>query len=409
MTRIQFIVVLGVISFLWITSVGGNTEVSCVFMESCILPCSFTLGSNVVIHWHQLKAEGLPVHSFNDNQDQLGDQDQNFRGRTSLFKDQISRGNASLQLTGVKVQDEGRYRCYTGNKESYINLKVDAPVHEVNIVQEGNRITCSSNLNYPEPELTWSTTPPSKETFKDTTTVQQTEQQLYNISSSLILSDSDSDLVYSCTISTGTNKRRNQRRATFRRLLSINGSTSETTISCSDSNTPLTTLIWRFNHSQIVVTWTRTDVSYTVSEEWRQQVKDVSESGSLTLQDLSSNQEGIYTCELRDEEETNFTNIFLRINKDQVEVGGIIGGVVGAISAVVVAGVVMGLYCKKKKGQPENQESNRNGNQISREDGGETVALNDLEVTSGSNQPANNSALLPPGGDSDQTHQSKSE
>uniref|UniRef100_A0A3Q3A3T4 Immunoglobulin V-set domain-containing protein n=1 Tax=Kryptolebias marmoratus TaxID=37003 RepID=A0A3Q3A3T4_KRYMA len=67
------------------------------------------------------------IHSYFDNQDQLGNQDQRFRGRTSLFKDQISRGNASLLLRGVKVQDEGRYKCYTstigGNKESFINLK----------------------------------------------------------------------------------------------------------------------------------------------------------------------------------------------------------------------------------------------------------------------------------------------
>eukprot|EP00064_Thunnus_orientalis_P025643 superscaffoldBa00013532_g26040 len=48
----------------------------------------------------------------------------------SLFRNQISRGNASLQLTGVKVQDQGRYKCYTSTssrpQESFINLRVDA-------------------------------------------------------------------------------------------------------------------------------------------------------------------------------------------------------------------------------------------------------------------------------------------
>uniref|UniRef100_A0A8D0DI79 Immunoglobulin V-set domain-containing protein n=1 Tax=Sander lucioperca TaxID=283035 RepID=A0A8D0DI79_SANLU len=70
---------------------------------NCILPCSFPPGDEV-----------------------LGLQDQHFRGRTSLFKDQISRGTASIRLTGVEVQDEGRYKCYTSTisdkKESYINL-----------------------------------------------------------------------------------------------------------------------------------------------------------------------------------------------------------------------------------------------------------------------------------------------
>ncbi len=83
---------------------------------------------------------------------------------------------------------------------------------------------------------------------------------------------------------------------------SISGSDTETTISCTSSDSPLTDLVWRFNHSQIILNQTRTNVPCTVSEEWRQQVKDVSESGSLTLQHLSSDQEGIYTCELSNDE-----------------------------------------------------------------------------------------------------------
>uniref|UniRef100_A0A3B4WZI4 Ig-like domain-containing protein n=1 Tax=Seriola lalandi dorsalis TaxID=1841481 RepID=A0A3B4WZI4_SERLL len=107
----------------------ADSEVSCVVMESCILPCSFQGGTDVVIHWTQVTAGDFLVHSFYHNKHQLAHQVQRFRDRTSLFKDQISRGNASLQLTGVKVQDQGRYKCFTsvirGNKDSFINLKVD--------------------------------------------------------------------------------------------------------------------------------------------------------------------------------------------------------------------------------------------------------------------------------------------
>uniref|UniRef100_A0A3B4YXN3 Ig-like domain-containing protein n=1 Tax=Seriola lalandi dorsalis TaxID=1841481 RepID=A0A3B4YXN3_SERLL len=182
----------------------ADSEVSCVVMESCILPCSFQGGTDVVIHWIQVTAGDLHVHSFYHNQDQLGHQDQRFRDRTSLFKEQISRGNASLQLTGVKVQDQGRYKCHTsvirGNKDSFINLKVDAPVDQVDLQQVENRITCSSEGIYPEPELTWSTSPPPSLNLQHKTTKQKTEQLLYNIRSYLILSDSD--LGYSCTVST---------------------------------------------------------------------------------------------------------------------------------------------------------------------------------------------------------------
>ena len=76
-------------------------------------------------------------------------------------------------------------------------------------------------------------------------------------------------------------------------------------------------LIWRFNRNQIILTKPGPDVTCTVSEEWRQHVKNVSESGSLTLQDLTSHQEGKYTCELSNSEETYVTNIFIGIKKDK--------------------------------------------------------------------------------------------
>uniref|UniRef100_A0AAZ1WXD5 Ig-like domain-containing protein n=1 Tax=Oreochromis aureus TaxID=47969 RepID=A0AAZ1WXD5_OREAU len=163
-------------------------------------------------------SEGHPlVYLYYGNKDQLRTQDQQFRNRTSLFKDQLSRGNASLQLTGVQVQDEGRYSCYISTinteKDSFINLKVHTPV-KVSIQHVGNRITCSSEGIYPEPELTWSTRPPSKVSFKNTTTVEQTKQQLYNINGSLIASLNETDRVYSCTVST----QRNRRRASLRQL-----------------------------------------------------------------------------------------------------------------------------------------------------------------------------------------------
>ncbi|XP_071340630.1 butyrophilin-like protein 2 [Trachinotus anak] len=337
-----------------------DTEVSCVFMESCILPCSFQGGTDVVIDWTQVTAGNRLVHSYYDNQDQLAHQDQHFRNRTSLFKDQISRGNASLLLTGVKVQDQGRYRCFTstirgGDKYSFIILTVDAPVGKVDVQQVENRITCSSEGIYPEPELTWSTRPPSNVTFKNNTEVQQTEQLLYNISSSLILSHSDSDLSYICNISTD----RNSRRATLFKTTSINCSSSEATIPCTASNISLTgfSLTWSFNHSHIILTQTRADDPPTVSEGWRQQVKGVSESGSLMLQHLSPSHEGTYTCELRDAEETLITNTFLRIEEGPGNsTGAIIGGVVGAISVLVLvaAAVFLVRWCTQKQGQQRN-------------------------------------------------------
>ncbi|MEQ2163576.1 hypothetical protein GOODEAATRI_031654, partial [Goodea atripinnis] len=187
------------------------TQVTCVFSQSCILPCNVHGSSDPVIHWTHLTSDSN-VHSYYDGRDQLEYQNQNFRGRTSLFKDQIATGNASLLLKGAKVQDEGTYRCHTstisGNKQFFIHLKVEAPVSKVSISQEENRIICSSERIYPQPELTWSTIPPSNTRAYIMTTVQQTEERLYSVSSSLMVSDGDPDLIYSCTIKTRTNKKR---------------------------------------------------------------------------------------------------------------------------------------------------------------------------------------------------------
>uniref|UniRef100_A0A3B3X433 Ig-like domain-containing protein n=1 Tax=Poecilia mexicana TaxID=48701 RepID=A0A3B3X433_9TELE len=190
-------------------SASGELNIYC----SLLVCCDFLLiqpGSDPLIHWYQVSAGDLLVHSYYHSKDQLGQQNQNFKNRTSLILDQISRGNASLLLKQVKIQDEGRYKCYTststGYKESFINLKTEAPVSDIRIHQDGNRITCSSEGIYPQPELTWSTEPPSNTTLNETTRIQKTEDQLYDISSSLTGPDGP-DLTYSCSIRTRSNKK----------------------------------------------------------------------------------------------------------------------------------------------------------------------------------------------------------
>ncbi|KAL3040562.1 hypothetical protein OYC64_011559 [Pagothenia borchgrevinki] len=296
-------VLFGVLTFLLTTN--GADALDCLLEESCVLPCRFQPGAEVIIHWIQLADS--PAHSYYHGNDQLSHQKLRFSGRTSLFKNQISGGNASLLLSGVKVEDEGRYKCYTStvdhNKETFIDLNVYAPVRKVELHQDGKRITCSSEGIYPKPEISWSTDPPSNQNLSEKIKVQQIGQ-LYNINSSLT---SVPDVEFKCTVSTG----RNKMTATLFKLTSLTGSSKETTMHCTSSKSPPTGLIWRFNHSQIIVS------DESVMEEWRQQVKSVSMSGELTLKNLSTDHEGIYTCELRNAEGTYVTNTFLRIEQSE--------------------------------------------------------------------------------------------
>uniref|UniRef100_A0A3P9QJF6 Ig-like domain-containing protein n=1 Tax=Poecilia reticulata TaxID=8081 RepID=A0A3P9QJF6_POERE len=172
----------------------------------CLLPCQIQLGSDPLIHWYQVSAGDLLVHSYYNGRDQLDHQKQNFQNRTSLILDQISRGNASLLLKEVKIQDEGRYKCYTSTRFLMHFLLFSAPVSDIRIHQDGNKITCSSEGIYPQPELTWSTEPPSNTALNETT-IHQTEDQLYNISSFLMDPNNETDLIYSCSIRTRSSNR----------------------------------------------------------------------------------------------------------------------------------------------------------------------------------------------------------
>ncbi|XP_054879846.1 CD276 antigen-like [Poeciliopsis prolifica] len=314
-----------------------GTDVSCVINQDCILPCQFE-NRIIYIKWKH----GTSLIVSYDHQG--SSYSESFRSRASLFEDQISRGNGDLLLRGVKVDDEGGYDCYAiMNSVYYINfisLEVEAPVSDIRIHQDGNRTTCSSEGIYPQPELTWSTEPPSIMTLQNRTTVHQTEEKLYDISSSLIDPDG-SDRIYSCTIRT----RSNQRRAT----LAEPG--AEVPISCTSFNISASSLVWRFNQRQIILTKTDRNI-YNISEEWRKHVRDVSASGSLTLQNVTSDQEGVYSCELSDDEETMITQLYLRRTGENLVVPELIRrSVVCVVIAAAAAGFIM--FYKKKMEESE--------------------------------------------------------
>uniref|UniRef100_A0A4W5MTI7 Ig-like domain-containing protein n=1 Tax=Hucho hucho TaxID=62062 RepID=A0A4W5MTI7_9TELE len=175
-------------AFSWIFLLLFYVHVTGVFSEDCVLPCSFQHGSDEVIHWLKPEDKDLTVHSYYYSRDQLKQQSQPYRGRTALLNDQIPKGNASLLLRGLTLQDQGRYKCYTstinGNKKSFINIAVEG----MECLSLYDIITCSSTGIYPEPKLTWSTDPPSDLSFdpgtiQNSTSIKLDDRGLYDITS----------------------------------------------------------------------------------------------------------------------------------------------------------------------------------------------------------------------------------
>ncbi|XP_062335241.1 HERV-H LTR-associating protein 2 isoform X2 [Osmerus eperlanus] len=283
---------------------GTDVPVVCEFSETCVLPCSFQVGKDLVLHW-MFSPDGDPTrtaHTYYSNSNQLSLQDQWFRSRTSLFDEQLSRGNASLRLTEVKVQDQGRYKCYTsiirGTQEHFIKLTVEAPVRSVDIKLSDDVLTCSSRAIYPLPKLTWSTSPPLVN--QPPLSSETNTQGLYNINSSLRIMGNNSDIDFVCNVSSNTQTRT----ARLRKQAPIEGSpSSSVSIFCSlpkSPSDPLTfDLEWRFNHSELILTLSSEKAEPQVQGTWKDQVESSPEPGRLRLRKLTLSHQGTYTCDLR--------------------------------------------------------------------------------------------------------------
>uniref|UniRef100_A0A1A8UZN6 HERV-H LTR-associating 2 n=1 Tax=Nothobranchius furzeri TaxID=105023 RepID=A0A1A8UZN6_NOTFU len=217
-----FILLLLVLSekMTWSSSkvVLPDVNVTCIVHDDCILPCSFRPTGTVVIHWYK---QQIPVHSYYYHKDQFGLQNKHFSGRTSLFNSHIPQGNASLLLRRVKIQDRGRYKCYTstrkGNQEMFVNMELKAPIQSVIMEINDQTATCTSHNIYPMPQVTWATEPTSDQGALENSTIRTTDHKgLFTVESTLRIVGNPSNLTYFCSFvsadktQTWTASRKNQ-------------------------------------------------------------------------------------------------------------------------------------------------------------------------------------------------------
>ncbi|NXR18311.1 CD276 protein, partial [Cinclus mexicanus] len=87
-----------------------------LFGHDATLRCSFSPEANFSVAelsliWQLTDTKSL-VHGFSGGHDQLQDQGHGYTNRTSLFYDQLARGNVSLLLRRVEISDEGSFTCF---------------------------------------------------------------------------------------------------------------------------------------------------------------------------------------------------------------------------------------------------------------------------------------------------------
>lgn len=110
-----------------VIQISFPTEIAftCFYSEECLLPCQSTYYN--IIHWYKGQKA---VHSFYQGKDQLSYQAGEYKGRTSLLTpSEIKKGNVSLLLKNIQIQDEGKYKCYgasdTLNEENFVLVSVE--------------------------------------------------------------------------------------------------------------------------------------------------------------------------------------------------------------------------------------------------------------------------------------------
>lgn len=83
--------------------------------KSVVLPCNTDPQLDLrMVHWRKKgneDADDKNVHLYRSNDDDLQDQNQDFKDLTSLFHSEISKGNCSLKLSRLTPAYSGTYMC----------------------------------------------------------------------------------------------------------------------------------------------------------------------------------------------------------------------------------------------------------------------------------------------------------
>ncbi|KAI5630211.1 butyrophilin-like protein 10, partial [Silurus asotus] len=111
--------------------VGPAASLVVVAGEDLILPCFIKSKISAVdmrVEWFKLDVEDSLVHLYEDHEDKNKNQAPSYRKRTSLFKEELQKGNASLKLSALRVSDEGQYKCFIADKSQSDDITVNVIV-----------------------------------------------------------------------------------------------------------------------------------------------------------------------------------------------------------------------------------------------------------------------------------------
>ncbi|XP_029932724.1 uncharacterized protein LOC115377010 [Myripristis murdjan] len=105
--------------------IGSSQPVHATDGGEVILPCWVDPRTDVrdrTVEWKKDKVDIVHVYRHGADDDDL--QKERFRGRTSLFHDEMATGNLSLKLSNVTMNDSGTYRCSLRRNATFCNTSI---------------------------------------------------------------------------------------------------------------------------------------------------------------------------------------------------------------------------------------------------------------------------------------------
>ncbi|XP_024858887.1 CD276 antigen homolog isoform X4 [Kryptolebias marmoratus] len=127
--------------------------------ESVLMPCHREGGipSYPFIMWTRSDLHPSLIHLRRDEEDDLKDQNQDYRDRTSMRPDPLETGNFSLTLRKPRLSDSGNYTCSLGDGRTKrdvteVQLKVKDQQEEVEVKEgaESVILPCRTTPDLPE-------------------------------------------------------------------------------------------------------------------------------------------------------------------------------------------------------------------------------------------------------------------
>ncbi|XP_077657631.1 butyrophilin subfamily 1 member A1-like [Urocitellus parryii] len=180
--------------------IGPQYPIVAVLGKEAILPCALLPAmnaENMELGWFRTTLSQA-VFIYWNQQEQTEEQMAEYRGRTSLVRDFLSEGQASVHIHKVQVSDNGKYTCFFRHggyyEEADLEVKVagmgsDPQVHIEGPEEDGVRVVCKASGWFPKPQVQWRDLSGNKFPALSEAHTQDTEE-LFSVEATLVVRDS---------------------------------------------------------------------------------------------------------------------------------------------------------------------------------------------------------------------------